>query len=83
MFALADFRHKRMARLWQAKLKRTVDSGVPNNCCSADRAAVGIPSGARCTKDLAHAHRVEIVEAYFLPDVAHPAGASSGGAKRW
>lgn len=66
MFALADFRHKRMARLWQAKLKRTVDSG-------AEQLLLGGPGRGwnpirrALHKDLAHARRVEIVEAYFLP----------------
>lgn len=66
MFALADFRHKRLVRLWQAKLKKTVVAanehlllGGPGRGWNPIRLALN--------KDLAHARRIQIVQAYFLP----------------
>jgi len=66
MFTLADFRHKRFARLWQAKHKKTVVAvnaqlllGGPGRGWNPIRRALN--------KDLAHARRVQIIEAYFLP----------------
>ncbi len=66
MFALADFRHKRLVRLWQAKHKKTVVAanehlllGGPGRGWNPIRRALN--------KDLAHARRVQVIEAYFLP----------------
>ena len=66
MFAIADFRHKRLARLWQAKLKRNVIYkteqlllGGPGRGWNPIRRALN--------KDLAQARRIQILEAYFLP----------------
>jgi len=66
MFALADFQHKRITRLWQAKHKRAVVSG-------AEQLLLGGPGRGwnpirhALHKDLAHARQIQIVEAYFLP----------------
>ena len=66
MFALADFRHKRLVRLWRAKHKKIVVAvneqlllGGPGRGWNPIRRALN--------KDLAHARRVQIIEAYFLP----------------
>ena len=66
MFALAAFRHKRIARLWLAKHKRTVISG-------AEQLLLGGPGRGwnpirrALHKDLARARQAQIIEAYFLP----------------
>jgi cardiolipin synthase len=66
LFALADFRHKRLVRLWQAKQRRAVVFG-------AEQLLLGGPGRGwnpirrALNKDLAHARRAQIIEAYFLP----------------
>ncbi len=66
MFALADFRHKRIIRLRQTKQKRTVISG-------AEQLLLGGPGRGwnpirrALHRDLRHARRAQIIEAYFLP----------------
>jgi cardiolipin synthase len=66
MFGLAEFRHKRLVRLWRAQLKRTVAAkdeqlllGGPGRGFNPIRQALH--------RDLAHARDVQIIEAYFLP----------------
>lgn len=66
MFGLAEFRHKRLVRLWRAQLKRTVIAqdeqlllGGPGRGFNPIRRALH--------HDLAHARDVRIIEAYFLP----------------
>ena len=66
MFALADFRHKRLVRLWQPKHKKTVVAanehlllGGPGRGWNPIRRALN--------KDLARAKNVQIEQAYFLP----------------
>ncbi len=66
MFALADFRHKRLVRFWRAKHKKIVVAanehlllGGPGRGWNPIRQALN--------KDLAHARRVQIIQAYFLP----------------
>ncbi|MEK7780703.1 MAG: phosphatidylserine/phosphatidylglycerophosphate/cardiolipin synthase family protein [Verrucomicrobiota bacterium] len=66
MFAIADFRHKRLARLWQAKLKRTVVSATEQLLLGGPGRGWN-PIRRALHKDLAHARRVQIIEAYFLP----------------
>lgn len=66
MFALADFRHKRIARLWLARHKRTVISGTEQLLLGGPGRG-GNPIRRALHKDLAHARQVQIVEAYFLP----------------
>lgn len=66
MFALAEFRHKRMIRFRQTKQKRTIVSG-------AEQLLLGGPGRGwnpirrALHKDLKHARRAQIIEAYFLP----------------
>jgi cardiolipin synthase len=66
MFVLADFRHKRLVRLWQAKQKRAV-------VFAAEQLLLGGPGRGwnpirrALHKDLAHTRRAQIIEAYFLP----------------
>jgi cardiolipin synthase len=66
MFALAEFRHKRMIRFRQTKQKRTIGSG-------AEQLLLGGPGRGwnpirrALHKDLKHARRAQIIEAYFLP----------------
>lgn len=66
MFALADFQHKRLARFRKPMHKKTVVAqneklllGGPGRGANPIRLAIN--------KDVAHARRVQIVEAYFLP----------------
>ncbi len=66
MFALADFRHKRLVRLWRAKHKKIVIAanehlllGGPGRGWNPIRRALN--------KDLAQARRVQMIQAYFLP----------------
>ncbi len=66
MFALADFRHKRLVRLWRAKHKKIVVAanehlllGGPGRGWNPIRRALN--------KDLTHARRIQIIQAYFLP----------------
>ena len=66
MFALADFRHKRLVRLWRAKHKKIVVAanehlllGGPGRGWNPIRRALN--------KDMAHASRMQIIQAYFLP----------------
>jgi cardiolipin synthase len=66
MFALADFRHKRLARLWQAKLKRAVNLGTEQLLLGGPGRGVN-PIRRALHADLKHAQRVQIIEAYFLP----------------
>jgi cardiolipin synthase A/B len=66
MFALADFRHKRLARLWQAKLKRAVNLGNEQVLLGGPGRGVN-PIRRALHTDLKHAQRVQIIEAYFLP----------------
>ncbi len=66
MFALAEFRHKRLIRFRQTKQKRTISSG-------AEQLLLGGPGRGwnpirrALHKDLKHARRAQIIEAYFLP----------------
>jgi cardiolipin synthase len=66
MFALADFRHKRLARLRRAKLKRTIDSATEQLLLGGPGRGWN-PIRRALNKDLAHARCVQIIEAYFLP----------------
>lgn len=66
MFAIADFRHKRLARLWQAKLKRTITSTTEQLLLGGPGRGWN-PIRRTLHKDLAHARRIHIIEAYFLP----------------
>lgn len=66
MFALADFRHKRMVRLWRSKLNQPAGLtdaqlllGGPGRGFNAIRRAL--------YRDLTHATDARIIEAYFLP----------------
>ena len=66
MFGLAEFRHKRLVRLWRAQHKQTIASadvqlllGGPGRGFNPIRRAL--------YQDLAHARDVQIIEAYFLP----------------
>lgn len=66
MFELADFRHKRLVRLWRAQHKRAVESadgqlllGGPGRGANPIRRAL--------QRDLARAREVQILSAYFLP----------------
>ncbi len=66
MFALAEFRHKRMVRFRQTKQKRTIGSG-------AEQLLLGGPGRGwnpirrALHRDLKHARNTQIIEAYFLP----------------
>lgn len=66
MFALADFKHKRMVRLWRARQKRTVVSGDEQLLLGGPGRGWN-PIRRALHKDLATARRAEIIEAYFLP----------------
>lgn len=66
MFALADFRHKRLARLWQAKLKRAIVIGSEQLLLGGPGRGVN-PIRRALYADLKPARRVQIIEAYFLP----------------
>lgn len=66
MFALAEFRHKRLARLWQAKLKRAVNLGNEQLLLGGPGRGAN-PIRRALHADLKHAQRVQIIEAYFLP----------------
>jgi cardiolipin synthase A/B len=66
MLALAEFRHKRLARLWQAKLKRAVDFGQEQLLLGGPGRGVN-PIRRALHRDLKQARQVRIVEAYFLP----------------
>jgi cardiolipin synthase A/B len=66
MFALADFRHKRLARLWQAKLKRAINLGNEQLLLGGPGRGAN-PIRRALHSDLKHAQRVQIIEAYFLP----------------
>jgi cardiolipin synthase len=66
MFRLAEFRHKRLVRLWRAQHKRQITSfrekllfGGPGRGANPIRRALH--------QDLARARNVQIIEAYFLP----------------
>jgi len=66
MFGLAEFRHKRLVRLWRAQHKRTI-------AAEDEQLLLGGPGRGRnpirraLHQDLAHARDVQIIEAYFLP----------------
>lgn len=66
MFALADFRHKRLARLRPAKHKGAVISDAEQLLLGGPGRG-GNPIRRALYKDLDRTHRAEIVEAYFLP----------------
>lgn len=66
MFALADFRHKRLIRLRQAKQKRNATSG-PEQLLLGGPGRGSNPIRKALYKDLHHARHVQIIEAYFLP----------------
>jgi cardiolipin synthase len=66
MFALADFRHKRFVRLWQAKQKRAVVFDGEQMLLGGPGRG-GNPIRRALYKDLATARRAHIIEAYFLP----------------
>jgi cardiolipin synthase A/B len=66
MFALAEFRHKRLVRLWRAQHKRAIVAaegqlllGGPGRGANPIRRAM--------QHDLARAREVQIISAYFLP----------------
>ena len=66
MFGLADFRHKRLVRLHPAPHKHTVAS-------ANEQLLLGGPGLGRnpirraLLRDIRHARRIELVQAYFLP----------------
>lgn len=66
MFALADFRHKRLIRLRQAKQKRNATSG-PEQLLLGGPGRGSNPIRKALYKDLKHARSAQIIEAYFLP----------------
>lgn len=66
MFALADFRHKRIARFRQAQLKRAGVSGCEQLLLGGPGRGWN-PIRRALHKDFAHVRQVQIVEAYFLP----------------
>jgi len=67
MFVLADFRHKRIARLRPALLKRSVVSATEQLLLGGPGRGRN-PIRAALYRDLARARQVRIVEAYFLPN---------------
>lgn len=66
MFALADFQHQRLVRLWQAKHKRAVGSGEAQLLLGGPGRGAN-PIRRALYRDLARVRRVQIIEAYFLP----------------
>jgi cardiolipin synthase len=66
MFALADFRHKRMIRLRPTKQKRTIISGNEQLLLGGPGRGWN-PIRRALHKDLKHARQAQIIEAYFLP----------------
>ncbi|MGC3960928.1 MAG: phosphatidylserine/phosphatidylglycerophosphate/cardiolipin synthase family protein [Verrucomicrobiota bacterium] len=66
MFALADFRHKRLIRLRQAKQKRIPTSGREQLLLGGPGRGSN-PIRKALYKDLQHARNTQIIEAYFLP----------------
>lgn len=66
MFALADFRHKRMIRLRQTRQKRTIISGSEQLLLGGPGRGWN-PISRALHKDLKHARQAKIIEAYFLP----------------
>lgn len=66
MFALADFRHKRLARLRPAKHKGMVISDSEQLLLGGPGRG-GNPIRRALYKDLDRSRRAQIVEAYFLP----------------
>lgn len=66
MFALADFRHKRMIRLRPTKQKRTIISGNEQLLLGGPGRGWN-PIRRALHKDLKHARLAQIIEAYFLP----------------
>ncbi|HNQ74263.1 MAG TPA: phosphatidylserine/phosphatidylglycerophosphate/cardiolipin synthase family protein [Verrucomicrobiota bacterium] len=66
MFALADFRHKRLMRLWQAKRKRAVGGQEAQLLLGGPGWGTN-PIRRSVYRDLARSRRVQIVAAYFLP----------------
>jgi len=66
MFALADFRHKRFARLRRAALKRTVASSTGQLLLSGPGRGRN-PIRRSLQKDFTLARDVQIMVAYFLP----------------
>lgn len=66
MFALADFRHKRLARLWQAKLRSVPLDGAEQLLLGGPGRGVN-PIRRALQLDLQQASVAQIVEAYFLP----------------
>lgn len=66
MFALADFRHKRLVRLRQTKQKRTIISGAELLLLGGPGRGLN-PIRRALHKDLKHARQAKIIEAYFLP----------------
>ena len=66
MFALADFKHKRLVRLWQAKHKRAIAAGEQQLLLGGPGRGAN-PIRRALYRDLARVRRVQIIEAYFLP----------------
>lgn len=66
MFALADFRHKRLVGLWRAKHRKTV-VGDTEHLLLGGPGRGWNPIRRALNKDLDHARRVQIIQAYFLP----------------
>ncbi len=66
MFALADFRRKRLMRLWQAKRKRPIGSRGAQLLLGGPGWGTN-PIRRSLYRDLRRARRVQIVAAYFLP----------------
>ncbi len=66
MFALADFRHKRMVRWWRAKLSQPVNAASEQLLLGGPGRGFN-PIRRALYDDLANARDVRIIEAYFLP----------------
>lgn len=66
MFGLAEFRHKLLARLWRAQLKRTIVAAGEQLLLGGPGRGVN-PIRRALHHDLARARDVQIIEAYFLP----------------
>lgn len=77
MFQLAEFRHKRFMRFHKFNAKRTVDFPKEQILLSGPGKGRS-PIKRALHEDLKHARNVQIVAAYFLPDVAAAARFGDG-----
>jgi cardiolipin synthase len=66
MFGLADFRHKRLVRLWRPQQKKLV-SGTDEQLLLGGPGRGFNPIRRALYRDLAVARDVQIIQAYFLP----------------